>query len=94
MFTAFRRTLDHLAQRAAEHALAVVRYHGGLARTEKDAAIASFADGASILLSTEAGGEGRNLQLGTRGIPSRTSLARRAVAHGRAADRDPRRRSA
>jgi hypothetical protein len=52
VFTAFRRTLDHLTQRAAAHGLAVVRYDGGLARTEKDAAIGSFADAASILLST------------------------------------------
>ena len=42
--------------------LPAVTYHGGLARAEKDAAIAAFAAQAPVLLSTEAAGEGRNLQ--------------------------------
>jgi SNF2 family DNA or RNA helicase len=62
VFTAFRRTLQALAELAAAHGLDAVVYHGGLGRREKDAAIAAFAASAPVLLSTEAAGEGRNLQ--------------------------------
>jgi SNF2 family DNA or RNA helicase len=62
VFTAFRHTLDWLAELVAQHGLPAEAYHGGLSRIEKDAAIASFADATPILLSTEAAGEGRNLQ--------------------------------
>ena len=62
VFTAFRRTLEQLGDLLDEHGLPAVRYHGGLARADKDAAIATFRDSAPILLSTEAAGEGRNLQ--------------------------------
>lgn len=62
VFTAFRRTLEQLGDLLEAHGLPAVRYHGGLARADKDAAIAAFRDTAPILLSTEAAGEGRNLQ--------------------------------
>jgi SNF2 family DNA or RNA helicase len=62
VFTAYRRTLDGLARLLGEHELRAAVYHGGLARAQKDGAIASFAAEAPILLSTEAAGEGRNLQ--------------------------------
>jgi len=42
--------------------IAAAHYHGSLARAEKDAAIAAFAGATPVLLSTEAAGEGRNLQ--------------------------------
>ena len=62
VFTAFRRTLEQLAILLSDHGLPAVAYHGSLSRTQKDAAIASFAGAAPILLTTEAAGEGRNLQ--------------------------------
>lgn len=62
VFTAFRRTLEMLAEAVAKEGLPAVVYHGGLPRGEKDAAIARFREEAPILLSTEAAGEGRNLQ--------------------------------
>jgi SNF2 family DNA or RNA helicase len=62
VFTAYRRTLDWLARLVAEHGLRAAVYHGGLTRAQKDGAIASFAADVPILLSTEAAGEGRNLQ--------------------------------
>jgi SNF2 family DNA or RNA helicase len=40
----------------------VVLYHGRLSRLEKDEAIHRFEQSAQVLLSTEAAGEGRNLQ--------------------------------
>jgi len=62
VFTAFRRTLEQLAILLADRGFHAVAYHGSLSRTQKDAAITGFADEASILLTTEAAGEGRNLQ--------------------------------
>jgi SNF2 family DNA or RNA helicase len=62
VFTAFRRTLEQLGDLLDERNLPAVRYHGALARAAKDAAIAAFRDSAPILLTTEAAGEGRNLQ--------------------------------
>ena len=62
VFTAFRQTLEQLASLFAEHGLEAVTYHGSLSRAQKDAAITAFAGPAPILLSTEAAGEGRNLQ--------------------------------
>jgi SNF2 family DNA or RNA helicase len=62
VFTAYRATLTALTALLAEHGIEAAVYHGSLARPEKDAAIASFAQDGAVLLSTEAAGEGRNLQ--------------------------------
>jgi SNF2 family DNA or RNA helicase len=62
VFTAYRRTLAGLAALLDQHGVAAAVYHGSLTRAEKDAAIAGFADATPVLLSTEAAGEGRNLQ--------------------------------
>lgn len=62
VFTAFRRTLALLDDLLAGHGLPAVAYHGGLPRGRKDAAITAFQGPEPILLSTEAAGEGRNLQ--------------------------------
>jgi SNF2 family DNA or RNA helicase len=62
IFTHYLATLDHLeaAMRAAGHDLVV--YKGGLTYAQKNEAIARFEQEAPFLLSTEAAGEGRNLQ--------------------------------
>lgn len=62
LFTAFRRTLEVLSELLAGEGIDAAVYHGGLRRKDKDAAIAAFADDVPVLLSTEAAGEGRNLQ--------------------------------
>ncbi|MBV9809621.1 MAG: DEAD/DEAH box helicase [Solirubrobacterales bacterium] len=62
VFTQFRRTLEALHGILTGHGFDAAIYHGSLTRVEKDAAIARFAGGGSVLLSTEAAGEGRNLQ--------------------------------
>jgi SNF2 family DNA or RNA helicase len=62
VFTAFRRTLQALGRLLADDGFDVAVYHGSLTRVEKDAAIGRFADTTPVLLSTEAAGEGRNLQ--------------------------------
>lgn len=63
LFTEFRETQDMLAKELADLA-AVETFHGQKNPTEKDAAVERFrvGDGPQILISTEAGGEGRNFQ--------------------------------
>src|SRR5207244_2759222 len=62
IFTQFRATQEMLWSRLlqAGHELAV--FHGGLTRLEKEAAIERFRGPARLLLATESGSEGRNLQ--------------------------------
>ncbi len=62
IFTQFRATQEMLAERlrGAGHEIAV--FHGGLTRMEKEAAVERFRGSARLLIATEAGSEGRNLQ--------------------------------
>ena len=62
VFTEFLPTLDYLRTVCEGHGISYSVFSGDLSRAEKDAAIARFRDQASVLLSTGAGGEGRNLQ--------------------------------
>jgi superfamily II DNA or RNA helicase len=62
VFTRFRATLDEVARTLAAGGVRVAIFHGGLTASGKAAAIEQFATDAEILLSSEIGGEGRNLQ--------------------------------
>jgi SNF2 family DNA or RNA helicase len=62
IFTHFRATLELLADLMRGMGVDVVLYHGRLSQAEKDEAIRRFEQSAQVLLSTEAAGEGRNLQ--------------------------------
>jgi superfamily II DNA or RNA helicase len=62
VFTRFRATLDELAAALSAAGRRVSVFHGGLSSVDKQRAIDAFEDDAEILLSTEIGGEGRNLQ--------------------------------
>lgn len=62
VFTRFRATLDELDAALTAAGRRVSMFHGGLSSAEKQRAIDAFEDDAAILLSTEVGGEGRNLQ--------------------------------
>jgi ATP-dependent helicase HepA len=64
LFTEFRETLEYLRQRIAEAGWDVHVFHGQMSAAAKDAAVEAFRGSARpcILLSTEAGGEGRNFQ--------------------------------
>jgi SNF2 family DNA or RNA helicase len=62
LFTHFRRTLDLLAARLEKLGAPLVVYHGEMSTEDKNQAIADFQSQAQVLLSTEAAGEGRNLQ--------------------------------
>ena len=62
IFTHFRRTLEKLAELLQKMGVDFVQYHGEMDMPSKNQAIADFENRANILLSTEAAGEGRNLQ--------------------------------
>jgi SNF2 family DNA or RNA helicase len=62
IFTQFRATQELLAERLSEAGHEVSLFHGGLTRLEKESAIERFRGSARLLLATEAGSEGRNLQ--------------------------------
>ena len=64
VFTQFRETQSHLADLLKKRGWNVNEFHGGMNARQKDAAIQRFKTngGPQILISTEAGGEGRNLQ--------------------------------
>jgi len=62
LFTQFRATQEMLHQRLRQAGHDVALFHGGLSRLEKEAAINRFRGPARLLLATESGSEGRNLQ--------------------------------
>ncbi|MGH7494568.1 MAG: DEAD/DEAH box helicase [bacterium] len=62
VFANFRHTFDHLATQFREAGLAFAEFRGGMTAEQKDAAIAAFRDQIDLLLLTEVGAEGRNLQ--------------------------------
>jgi superfamily II DNA or RNA helicase len=61
IFTQFIGTLELIRERLASK-LRVEVFHGGMSRDEKDAAHRAFKNHAQVLVSSEAGGEGRNFQ--------------------------------
>jgi superfamily II DNA or RNA helicase len=62
VFVHSRETLAYLADRLERAGVSLARFDGSLSGPEKDAAIAAFRDQATVLLSTQSGGEGRNVQ--------------------------------
>lgn len=62
IFTEFRATQRMLADHLTHRGLNVQLFHGGLSSEEKDLAVRMFQGPSQVLISTEAGGEGRNLQ--------------------------------
>ena len=62
VFVHYRETLEHLADLLAREGFAFARFDGSLSGPDKDAAIADFRDWVPVLLCTESGGEGRNIQ--------------------------------
>jgi len=62
VFTQYLRTLQYLRPllESDDHTVSV--FHGGMAPGEKEASVREFREKTRVFLSTEAGGEGRNLQ--------------------------------
>lgn len=62
VFVQARATLDHLTSRLKAEGISLARFDGSMSGPDKDAAIVAFANSASVLLCTQSGGEGRNIQ--------------------------------
>ena len=62
VFTCFRETQRFLAEFLRREGLSVAELHGGMRRAEKEEQVRAFTDNARVLVSTETGSEGRNLQ--------------------------------
>jgi len=60
IFTQFRTTQDYLADLLKEYS--VVVFNGSMSKDEKEDAIIDFKGEKEIIIATEAGGEGRNMQ--------------------------------
>jgi superfamily II DNA or RNA helicase len=62
VFTQYRATQRFLLRTLEQAGVAAARFDGDLSAAEKDAQVAAFAGERRVLLSTDAGSEGRNLQ--------------------------------
>ncbi|TLZ56374.1 MAG: DEAD/DEAH box helicase [Methanobacteriota archaeon] len=62
VFTQYLRTLQFLRPLLEGDGHTVSVFHGGMSPGEKEESVCSFRDRTRVFLSTEAGGEGRNLQ--------------------------------
>ncbi len=69
IFTEYRETLEAITRQIEEWGISVVGFHGGLDIRQKEAAVKSFRGdeetgdpGVRVMVSTESGAEGRNLQ--------------------------------
>lgn len=62
LFTSFRETQRAMVERMEREGISCSQFHGQLRRAQKEEAIRQFREGKKVLISTESGGEGRNLQ--------------------------------
>lgn len=62
VFTTHKATSTYLAQTLLAANIPFAEFQGGMSLKEKDEAIAAFRDNVSVLLASETGGEGRNIQ--------------------------------
>jgi SNF2 family DNA or RNA helicase len=69
IFTEFRQTQEAIARHLSAWGIGVITFHGGMSIQQKEAAVAAFrdaaedaSDGLRVMVSTESGAEGRNLQ--------------------------------
>ena len=62
IFTKFLKTLEHISESLREYGIPFSRFTGSMSISEKDRAVEEFASQNRVLVSTEIGGEGRNLQ--------------------------------
>lgn len=62
IFTQFRGTQDYIVRMLEDEGYSVAVFNGQMSQSEKDKCIEEFRNNKQILVSTESGGEGRNLQ--------------------------------
>jgi SNF2 family DNA or RNA helicase len=62
VFTRFRATVEALSRDLTAVGIPHVLFQGGMTGADKDAAVMRFRDEVPVMIATEVGGEGRNLQ--------------------------------
>ena len=62
VFVHHRESMMHLASRLTREKIPFAQFSGDMSGPQKDAAVDAFRDSVPLLLCTESGGEGRNLQ--------------------------------
>jgi superfamily II DNA or RNA helicase len=62
VFTRYRRTAEYVSAGVRELGLKAEGFHGGMSSAERHAAVERFRAGARVLVATDIGGEGQNLQ--------------------------------
>lgn len=62
IFTQFIKSMDYITDLLWKYEIPHVIFRGDMSLKEKDASIAMFKDETPVLVSTESGGEGRNMQ--------------------------------
>ena len=62
VFTRYRRTAEYIAAAVRELGQKAEGFHGGMSSAERHAAVERFRAGARVLVATDIGGEGQNLQ--------------------------------
>jgi SNF2 family DNA or RNA helicase len=62
VFTTHKATSEYLAKILEEANIPFAEFQGGMTLKQKDEAITAFRDSVSVLLASETGGEGRNIQ--------------------------------
>lgn len=68
IFMKYTATMEHLSDFLEWNDIPHAKFHGAMTNQQKDEQIDAFRNDISVLLSTEAGGEGRNLQFCRRMI--------------------------
>lgn len=62
IFTQFIKSMDYITELLTRHGITHVAFSGDMTLSEKDASITRFKNEIPVLISTESGGEGRNMQ--------------------------------
>jgi len=66
IFVKYKATLAHLSEFLEWNDVSFALFHGGMPNEKKDAAIQAFKEDIQVLVTTEIGGEGRNIQFCSR----------------------------
>lgn len=62
VFTTFKQTQSLLVECLSQAGISTTTFHGGMTLEEKEASVQRFRNHVQVMISTEAGGEGRNFQ--------------------------------
>ena len=62
VFSRFTATLEDIGRRLSESGIGFSVFQGNMSAADKDRAVLNFQNGAHVMLCSEIGGEGRNLQ--------------------------------